>query len=154
MEKLDDLPNSFEKMNRVRCFNHTMQLSVKALLRPFVVATENSDDQDADSSDMPPSEDIEEHEQDDDTEEVDEDENNNDDNDDDDDDDDDNDPFDRLDPEAKAQLMEDMQAVRTTLNKVRINGIYLPLLLRVSFSDPQAIVCCCSLYHYCPACMA
>ena len=112
------------------------------------MATENSDDQDADSSDMPPSEDIEEHEQDDDTEEVDEDENNNDN------DDDDNDPFDRLDPEAKAQLMKDMQAVRTTLNKVRINGIYLPLLLRVSFSDPQAIVCCCSLYHYCPACMA
>jgi hypothetical protein len=103
---------------------------------------------------MPPSEDIEEHEQDDDTEEVDEDENNNDNNDDDDDDDDDNDPFDRLDPEAKAQLMEDTQAVRTTLNKVRINSIYLPLLLRVSFSNLQAIICCCSLYHYCPACMA
>jgi hypothetical protein len=33
--KLDALPNSFEKENRVRCFNHTLQLSAKSLLAPF-----------------------------------------------------------------------------------------------------------------------
>ena len=33
--KLDALPNSFEEENRVRCFNHTMQLSAKSLLAPL-----------------------------------------------------------------------------------------------------------------------
>jgi hypothetical protein len=33
--KLDQLDNTFNKKNRVRCFNHTLQLSVKALLKPF-----------------------------------------------------------------------------------------------------------------------
>ena len=33
--KLDELDNSFNKENRIRCFNHTMQLSAKALLKPF-----------------------------------------------------------------------------------------------------------------------
>ena len=32
---LAKLPNSFEEKNRVRCFNHTLQLSVKTLLKPF-----------------------------------------------------------------------------------------------------------------------
>src|SRR5713101_4664775 len=36
--KLDQLDNSFHKENRVRCFNHTMQLSAKALLKPFNTA--------------------------------------------------------------------------------------------------------------------
>ena len=29
------LPNSFEELNQVRCFNHTIQLSEKVLLKPF-----------------------------------------------------------------------------------------------------------------------
>jgi hypothetical protein len=33
--KLDQLDNAFDKENRVRCFNYTLQLSVKALLKPF-----------------------------------------------------------------------------------------------------------------------
>jgi hypothetical protein len=33
--KLADLPNSFESVNRVRCFSHTNQLSAVTLLRPF-----------------------------------------------------------------------------------------------------------------------
>jgi hypothetical protein len=32
---LDDMPNAFEEVHRVRCFNHTLQLSAKALLKPF-----------------------------------------------------------------------------------------------------------------------
>src|ERR1700723_4639183 len=33
--ELDQLDNTFEKENRVGCFNHTLQLSAKALLKPF-----------------------------------------------------------------------------------------------------------------------
>ena len=33
--KLDELDNSFNKENRIHCFNHMMQLSAKALLKPF-----------------------------------------------------------------------------------------------------------------------
>ena len=35
--KLDQLDNTFEEENWVQCFNHTLQLSVKALLKPFNV---------------------------------------------------------------------------------------------------------------------
>lgn len=35
------LENSFDQVNRIRCFNHTMQLSVKALLRPFALIAGN-----------------------------------------------------------------------------------------------------------------
>ena len=35
MAKLSKLDNSFEANNRLRCFNHTMQLAAKALLRPL-----------------------------------------------------------------------------------------------------------------------
>jgi hypothetical protein len=87
---------------------------------------------------MPLLEDIEDEEQDDDAEEV------NDDND----DDDKEDPFDKLDPEAKAQLMENTQAVCTTSNKVCIDGIHLPSSLIVLFTDLQAIVCYHSLHHH------
>src|SRR5258705_11663448 len=36
--KLDQLDNSFKEENRVRCFNHTLQLSAKSLLKPFNLA--------------------------------------------------------------------------------------------------------------------
>ena len=36
--KLDQLDNLFHKENQVRCFNHTLQLSAKALLTPFNAA--------------------------------------------------------------------------------------------------------------------
>jgi hypothetical protein len=34
-ETLVEMPNSFKLKNRVHCFNHTLQLSVKTLLHPF-----------------------------------------------------------------------------------------------------------------------
>lgn len=34
-EALAGMPNSFVQEHRVRCFNHTLQLSAKTLLRPF-----------------------------------------------------------------------------------------------------------------------
>ncbi|KAG1750336.1 uncharacterized protein EDB91DRAFT_1196368 [Suillus paluster] len=48
--KLASLDNSFESVNRVRCFNHTLQLAAKALLKPFnsesLSASEADDDVD------------------------------------------------------------------------------------------------------------
>jgi hypothetical protein len=41
--KLDKLDNSFNKENRVRCFNHIIQLSAKALLKPFNTALSGKD---------------------------------------------------------------------------------------------------------------
>lgn len=41
---LAGLPNSFELDNRVRCFNHTLQLSAKTLLRPFNAGLSNTDE--------------------------------------------------------------------------------------------------------------
>jgi hypothetical protein len=35
VQKLDKLENTFEADNHVRCFNHTLQLSAKALIWPF-----------------------------------------------------------------------------------------------------------------------
>jgi hypothetical protein len=51
------MPNSFDTVNRVRCFNHTLQLSAKALLKPFNVGLASgkdasTPDADADSSDV------------------------------------------------------------------------------------------------------
>jgi hypothetical protein len=43
--KLDQLDNTFDKENWVRCFNHTLQLSAKALLKPFNIGlSENATD--------------------------------------------------------------------------------------------------------------
>jgi hypothetical protein len=84
-ETLDTLPNSFHKFNRVRCFNHTMQLSAKALLKPFSGPTTVTDEDDSeviaassdDDDDLPALEDLEGDYQDDDNDdEGDDDENN------------------------------------------------------------------------------
>ncbi|KAG6818456.1 hypothetical protein H0H92_002715, partial [Tricholoma furcatifolium] len=48
-DRLESLPNSFSGVNRVRCFNHTLNLAVKALLRPFSCKAED----DTDSEQMP-----------------------------------------------------------------------------------------------------
>jgi hypothetical protein len=37
------MDNSFKKEHRVRCFNHTLQLSAKSLLRPFNTALSGKD---------------------------------------------------------------------------------------------------------------
>jgi hypothetical protein len=56
--KLDELDNSFDEENRVRCFNHTLQLSAKSLLKPFNTAlsgttTDNNNDNVASQDDNP-----------------------------------------------------------------------------------------------------
>src|ERR1700722_11356475 len=52
------MDNSFEEEQHVRCFNHTLQLSSKTLLRPFNAAlSKEGDDEspaDHDDDDVPP----------------------------------------------------------------------------------------------------
>ena len=48
--KLDQLDNTFEEENRARCFNHTLQLSAKALLKPFNIGLSGNVTDDDDHS--------------------------------------------------------------------------------------------------------
>ena len=113
MTSLDRLPNSFEAINRVRCFNHTMQLSAKALLKPFSASPKDDDiteggNDDEDTEDgiglIDEGGDEEQEEEDEPTE----------------DEEDKEDPFEMLDEVDREQLLEDTAAVRATLNKVCI----------------------------------
>lgn len=56
MAKLSMLDNSFEADNRVRCFNHTMQLAAKALLRPLNpgISGKDEDELGEDDDESPP----------------------------------------------------------------------------------------------------
>ncbi|KAG6808335.1 hypothetical protein H0H92_004443 [Tricholoma furcatifolium] len=49
---LDSLANSFTRLNHVHCFNHTLQLAVKALLHPFSKTDNNADDNTTDIPDL------------------------------------------------------------------------------------------------------
>lgn len=114
--KLDQLDNTFNKENRVRCFNHTLQLSAKALLRPFNIglsagkATDDSDEIDQDDEDnIAVFEDDEDEGDDGDDGQGEE--------------DDPNDNIDELgilDEDERNQVLEDTTVVRDTITKVSI----------------------------------
>ncbi|KAJ7430554.1 hypothetical protein FB451DRAFT_944170, partial [Mycena latifolia] len=40
----DNPKNSFDEVNRIRCFNHTLQLSAKGLLRPFSKSSQEDEE--------------------------------------------------------------------------------------------------------------
>lgn len=114
-DRLHILPNSFDSVNRVRCFNHTMQISAKGLLRPFNATPEEEklfcDELANDVAIMDYEQDYNGEDSDDDDDgDNNENENST--------DDDDEDPFDGLDDEGKEKLLEGTLAVRITLNKV------------------------------------
>jgi hypothetical protein len=112
-EALADMPNSFSLENRVRCFNHTLQLSAKTLLHPFNVglgkATDDGDNNDVD--DLPDADDNRLDEDDDDDDglldvtDVD-------------DIDDGVDELDALDVDEQEEIIADTAAVRETVSKV------------------------------------
>jgi hypothetical protein len=117
-ETLAGMPNSFDLENRLRCFNHTLQLSAKTLLCPFNVGlgktTEAGDSNDVD--DLL-------------DEELDDADDNNDDDADDDDDglpdvpdvddiDDGIDEMNELDADEREEMLADTAAVRQTVTKV------------------------------------
>ena len=115
---LHTLPNSFNQFNRVHCFNHTMQLSAKVLLKLFSgpavtnnkdldVNTASSDDDD----DLPVLEDLKDDNRDesDDNNEGGNDEGN---------EEEEEDVLEILDAEEKEALLENTAVVQTTLDKV------------------------------------
>jgi hypothetical protein len=114
--KLHALDNSFEEENRVRCFNHTLQLSAKSLLAPFNTAISQQAKQD---DEMPEEDDddqlIPEDDDDDDDDEDDEEE----DDQDEDDQDDGIDELEALSENERVQVLEDTAVVRETVTKVR-----------------------------------
>lgn len=123
------MDNSFEDVNRVRCFNHTMQLSARALLKPFNMVARQDEDStssgeevvnvDAEFDDMDISDDTTDEEEDEveDEDAVD------------DDCEEEDDPFDALDEESRNKLLEDTATVRTTLSKVRVDNVFVESLL-------------------------
>jgi hypothetical protein len=111
-ETLAEMPNLFDLENRVRCFNHTLQLSAKTLLCPFNVGLgKTTEDDDNDDMDDLLDEELD-------------DANDNDDNDglpdvpDVDDIDDGIDEMDELDANEQEEMLADMAAVRQTVTKV------------------------------------
>jgi hypothetical protein len=118
--KLDQLDNSFDKENYTRCFNHTLQLLAKTLLKPFNLALSGKATED---DNMAITEEIEDPEgllmPEDEGEGQDEDE------DEDkvmDHDDEDNvDELAELSEDEQTRLLEDTAAVRQAVTKVRIN---------------------------------
>ena len=114
---LADMPNSFSLENRVCCFNHTLQLSAKTLLRPFNAGLGKMTD-DGDNNDV---------------DDLDADDNGLDKDDDDDGNDDDSlptvldaddiddgvDELDALDADEREEIIADTAAVRETVSKVR-----------------------------------
>lgn len=143
---LHTLPNTFEELSRVRCFNHTMQLSVKALLKPFSSAGSVENDNETDNSDdsMPALQAIDDEEDKDDTDE------------DEDDEEEEEDPLDALDDEEREALMNNTEAVHTTLNKVCLFSSFIAVCCLYMLVDigPQTLLRYCSFYYYCSPCMA
>jgi hypothetical protein len=108
---LDKLPNSFDATNHVQCFNHTIQLSAKALLKPFSASPKDNNESNNDDEDLEEGPEIH-------YEDPEDDRSNNNDNDNK--EEEEEDPLDELDEEAHEQLLEDTVVVHTTLNKVCI----------------------------------
>jgi hypothetical protein len=108
---LDNLDNSFNEVNRVRCFNHTLQLSAKTLIKPFNIGMAKASE--ADTDDMLPLEEFDDGDTDD--------ENG-------DDDDggggavgleDEVDEFEELNQDEQDRIMEDTAEVRQAVSKLR-----------------------------------
>ena len=114
---LHPLPNSFNQFNRICCFNHTMQLSAKMLLKPFSGPTvTDHDDLDVntaspdDDNDLPALEDLKD-------DNRDESDDNNKGGDDEGNDKEEEDVLEILDAEEREALLENTAVVRTTLDK-------------------------------------
>ena len=120
--KLSQMDNSFEEENRGRCFNHTIQLFAKALLKPFNTAlrkvTDNVETEDDDDQPLPVID-----EEDNDNKGMEDEDRDDEDKDDEDKDDEDNgiDELEALSEEEREEVLEDTAVVRETVTKVRDN---------------------------------
>jgi hypothetical protein len=143
---LSGLHNTFEEFNRVRCFNHTLQLSAKALLKPFYSAglLENNDDVNDDILAAQNTDEDEEGDEGDDELEMD-----------DEDRDEDEDPVSALEDDERDSLIENTEAVRTTLMKVcTLLFFQVFVLISVATIGSQTLLRRCPFDHHCPSCMA
>lgn len=119
---LDALDNSFKEDNRVRCFNHTLQLSAKALLAPFNTAISSKARQDHampeedGDTELIPADDEETDDEDDSSEEDSKDS---------DDEDDGIDELERLGESECKQLLDDTAKVRETVTKVCYHRVFV-----------------------------
>ena len=113
------LPSSFEELNQVRCFNHTIQLLAKVLLKPFssagLIETDNETENDDDN--MPELQAMDDEDDEEDDPDVDDEDN------------EEEDLLAELDDDEREELINNTEAVRTMLNKVCLNvsTISLPL---------------------------
>ena len=110
---LERLPNSFESVNRLRCFNHTLQILGRALVHPFLTPLSSGESQDHpdESDDAMPRLALMDAADDDDDDEEDA-------SDDDDDDCDNDDIFMELNDEEREELTENTADIREALDKV------------------------------------
>ena len=96
--ELEKKDNSFDLANHVRCFNHTIQLSAKALVKPFTtcISSVTSDD-----DEMPLLEEINDEETDDGVDELEE-----------------------LSEDERTKFLEETAAVKETITKVSNVKLY------------------------------
>jgi hypothetical protein len=137
---LANMDNSFEQVNRVRCFNHTLQLSSKALLKPFnagIAGKPDDEPVDCEDDDMPSLVDVDDEDEngdnDDGTDEH-EDENGM--------EDDGIDELDNLSEEERAQLLADTAAIRTMVSKVYsslYNALFMTNCINRSVGSPSPL---------------
>ena len=154
---LTKLPNMFEEINCVHCFNHTLQLSAKTLLKPFNVTLADGRNNHAEDNVL----DLEEVNNEGSVEDGSED-----DDDGDDDCDDDSDPdsaldfggaddgvneLDMLPSDEREDILEQMSDIHDAVTKV-CPFFYLATNLSIS-SDPSSGICNHPLDDHCAPCM-
>ena len=116
VEALEKMDNNFDGDNYVRCFNHTLQLCAKALIKPFNMAicgkksAEEDEEGDVDGKDMPDLEDVQYEDDEEDTDDTDVEDG--------DDIDDDVNELDELDDKERDKLIVETTAVRLAVSKV------------------------------------
>jgi hypothetical protein len=109
--ELEKMDNSYDEVNHVRCFNHTLQLSAKALMGPFNPALGNAADINFNSGqgDFDVEYDDDDHEETDRSDLLDISDS----------EDDDINELDTVDAHSRERMIEDAAAIRTTISKLR-----------------------------------
>jgi hypothetical protein len=146
---LDGMPNAFDEVNRVWCFNHTLQLSAKTLIWPFNAGFSSGNANDVDDVDSDDGDGFCKGEGSDDGEEdaVDKEDGPNDYA------EDDDDVLADLDPDKRAELMEDTAAIRAIVSKVHLIPSCTALTMN-TYPGPTTLLCNHSFIYYCTAGMA
>jgi hypothetical protein len=129
---LDEMPNAFDEVNHVWCFNHTLQLSAKSLIRPFNTGLSSGKTGDADNMESDgEGENNGMWEGDDSEEGIDSEEEGPDNH-----IEDDADILADLDPDEHAALMEDTAAVCAVITTVHLTPLHNAFMMSIGTSSP------------------